>query len=159
MDGHTYTAKFEAPDGEPILKVYPDPLTGSVPWTVGLGHTGPDVHQGDIWTEERCWTAFYNDYAIATGHAAPIVGMSVYSPLSEPRRAVLTDLCFNPGPTRLSGFVHMLDAIRKSDWQRAHDELLNSEYAQQVHGRATTNAMVLLTGNWPEVITTGELNA
>ncbi len=28
------------------LKAYPDPGTGGEPWTVGWGHTGPDVHKG-----------------------------------------------------------------------------------------------------------------
>lgn len=149
VDGHSYTAHFEAPGGLPILMPYPDPLTGGAPWTCCLGHTGPDVHEGEAWDGPRCWNAFYNDYAIAEGHAGPILGISSYSSLNEQRKAVLTDLCFNIGPTRLAGFVHMLDAIRKSDWHRAHDELLNSEYAQQVHGRATANANVLLTGEWP----------
>lgn len=26
------------------LRAYPDPGTGGKPWTVGYGHTGPDVH-------------------------------------------------------------------------------------------------------------------
>jgi len=28
------------------LEAYPDPGTGHVPWTIGYGHTGPDVTQG-----------------------------------------------------------------------------------------------------------------
>jgi lysozyme len=28
------------------LKAYPDPATGGAPWTIGVGHTGPDVHPG-----------------------------------------------------------------------------------------------------------------
>jgi hypothetical protein len=43
----------------------------------------------------------------------------------------------------------MLDAIRAADWQRAHDELLDSDYARQTKTRAQTNAKVLLTGEWP----------
>ena len=29
------------------LKAYPDPGTGGHPWTIGHGHTGPDVFQGE----------------------------------------------------------------------------------------------------------------
>lgn len=29
-----------------VLTAYPDPATGGDPWTVGFGHTGPDVHPG-----------------------------------------------------------------------------------------------------------------
>lgn len=50
------------------LKAYPDPATGGDPWTVGVGHTGPEVVQGleitevqaldylraDIETAEKC---------------------------------------------------------------------------------------------------------
>lgn len=35
------------------LKAYPDPATGSDPWTIGYGHTGPDVKPGLIITEAR----------------------------------------------------------------------------------------------------------
>lgn len=150
MDGHLYTAAFEAPGGQPILKVYADPATGKAPWTVGLGHTGPDVLQGDTWTEDRCWTVFYNDYAVAQTAAAQVIGTSCWASLSEPRQAVLTDLAFNIGEARLAGFHYTLIAIRAKNWQMAHDELLDSAYAKQVKTRATTNATVLLTGNWPE---------
>ena len=50
------------------LKAYPDPATGGDPWTVGVGHTGPEVVEGleitevqaldylrtDIETAEKC---------------------------------------------------------------------------------------------------------
>ena len=29
-----------------MLKAYPDPGTGGDPWTIGYGHTGPDVRPG-----------------------------------------------------------------------------------------------------------------
>lgn len=28
------------------LTAYPDPATHGAPWTIGVGHTGPDVHAG-----------------------------------------------------------------------------------------------------------------
>lgn len=34
------------------LQAYPDPGTGGDPWTVGYGHTGPDVQTGMIITQE-----------------------------------------------------------------------------------------------------------
>lgn len=33
------------------LKAYPDPATGGAPWTIGCGHTGPDVYKGLVITE------------------------------------------------------------------------------------------------------------
>jgi lysozyme len=149
MDGHRYTAGFEAPGGKPILHAYPDPITRGSPWTIGLGHTGHDVHQGDTWTEDRCWNAFYSDYASAQANASHIIGNVCWESLSEPRRAVLTDMCFNIGFSRLMGFRQMLAAIKAGEWQAAHDELLDSEYALQVKTRASKNAKVMLTGDWP----------
>ncbi len=149
MDAHQYTAQFEAPGGKPVLKVYPDPKTHNAPFTVGLGHTGPDVHEGDTWSEERCWHAYYNDYGIAETDASHVVGISCWAQLNEPRRAVLTDMAFNLGKPKLSGFKRMIDAIRTHDWLRAKVELLDSDYASDVKTRATMNARVLLTGVWP----------
>ncbi len=36
-----------------MLDAYPDPGTGDDPWTIGYGHTGPDVIQGMEITEEE----------------------------------------------------------------------------------------------------------
>jgi lysozyme len=33
------------------LEAYPDPATNGDPWTIGFGHTGPDVHKGLTITE------------------------------------------------------------------------------------------------------------
>lgn len=148
MDGHKYTALFEAPGGLPILHAYPDPKTRNAPWTIGLGHTGPEVHANTVWTEGQCWHAFYNDYAVAQSVAAHLITSACWQHLLEPRRAVVTDMAFNIGAARLAGFHKMLDAIKTWKWQLAHDELLNSNYAAQIKTRAQTNAQALLTGEW-----------
>ena len=36
-----------------VLKAYPDPGTGGDPWTIGYGHTGPDVRPGTQITKDR----------------------------------------------------------------------------------------------------------
>lgn len=35
------------------LHAYPDPGTGGDPWTIGYGHTGPEVHRGQVITEHE----------------------------------------------------------------------------------------------------------
>lgn len=35
------------------LSAYPDPGTGGAPWTIGYGHTGPDVYPGLKITEKQ----------------------------------------------------------------------------------------------------------
>lgn len=148
MDGHQYTALFEAPGGKPILTAYPDPLTGAEPWTIGLGHTGADVQRGTVWDEDRCLHAFYNDYGIACGAALKVIGGPTWTALNEPRRAVLADMAFNIGQHGLSQFVNMLAAIRRQDWSAAADALLDSDYARQTKTRARTNARTLVSGEW-----------
>ena len=36
-----------------VLDAYPDPATGGDPWTIGYGHTGPDVFEGLSITQQR----------------------------------------------------------------------------------------------------------
>ena len=36
------------------LAAYPDPLTHAEPWTIGYGHTGPDVGSDTTWTCHGC---------------------------------------------------------------------------------------------------------
>lgn len=150
MDGHQYTAEFEAPGGKPVLNAYPDPLTKAAPWTIGLGHTGKDVHQDTVWTEPQCWAAFYNDYSTAYAEAAHITGTSCWSALNEQRRAVLADMAFQMGAHGLSEFHHMLTAIRLSDWDTAVLEMKASQYSLDTPNRCNTNAITLKTGEWPE---------
>ena len=39
------------------LAAYPDPATGGEPWTIGYGHTGPEVHRGLTWTHDQAEAA------------------------------------------------------------------------------------------------------
>lgn len=34
-------------------EAYPDPATGGEPWTIGVGHTGPEVHKHLMWSDEK----------------------------------------------------------------------------------------------------------
>jgi len=43
------------------LKAYPDPGTGGDPWTIGYGHTGPEVKPGLVWTQEEADAALVKD--------------------------------------------------------------------------------------------------
>lgn len=149
MDGHRYTALFEAPGGKPILKAYPDPLSKGDPWTISLGITGPDIKEGTEWTEPQCWAAYYNRYAVAFAEAAHIAGTSCWAALNEQRRAVLTDMAFQMGGNGLNDFTHMLTAIKVGHWDLAETHMLNSKYAKQTPSRAQTNGQTLLTGEWP----------
>jgi lysozyme len=40
------------------LKAYQD--SGGI-WTIGWGHTGPEVHEGLVWTRDQCVEALRKD--------------------------------------------------------------------------------------------------
>ncbi len=55
--GRTLIRSFEScqqarSDGH--FEAYPDPGSGGAPWTIGWGSTGPDIHEGLIWTKAQC---------------------------------------------------------------------------------------------------------
>jgi len=64
------------------------------------------------------------------------------------RRNALCEIAFNLGG-RWQGFGHARAAIKAQDWQTAHDQMLDSLWAKQVHGRATRLANYILTGKYP----------
>lgn len=68
--------------------------------------------------------------------------------LNGDRQYVLIDMCFQLGIRGLKGFKKALSAIATGNWQRAHDEILDSKYAKQTPLRAKRNAQCILTGKW-----------
>ena len=57
--------------------------------------------------------------------------------------SVLVDMSFQMGGERLRKFTKMLGAFAEQDWNRAAEELLDSDYAKQTPQRAKTNASLL----------------
>lgn len=45
------------------LHSYPDPATGGDPWTIGVGHTGPEVHRGMFITSDQSEAYLRSDLA------------------------------------------------------------------------------------------------
>ena len=70
--------------------------------------------------------------------------------LDWPRRAVLINMTFNMGMTRLLGFQDTLAAIQDGHWQKAHDHMLASKWARQVGPRAIELSRIMLSGEMPE---------
>lgn len=126
---------------------YPDPLTRGDPWTIGIGHTGPEVHQGLVWTDDQIDAAFASDVAIATkgctDHFEPW-----FSLLSEPRQAVLIAMVFQMGITRLLAFVNTLGAVRDQHFALAANGMRASIWAHQTPKRAARMAYQMEMGEW-----------
>lgn len=128
-------------------KAYPDPLTHGDPWTIGIGHTGPEVHQGLVWTDAQINDAFAADVAIASDGCA-----HAFSPwfvnLTEARQAVLIAMAFQMGMHRLGGFVNMLAAVRDGHYATAAEHMRLSLWARQTPKRATRMAYQMEAGDW-----------
>jgi len=85
-----------------------------------------------------------NDIAVADKDARSLVPS--FDSLSEPRKAVLCNMAFNLGRTRLSGFVNFLGAIADQQWAEAESAMLNSKWALQVGKRAVRLAKMMREG-------------
>lgn len=83
------------------LRAYPDPASERAksktgvgsgdPWTIGWGHTGPEVHEGLMWTLAQCDQAFAEDLA----EAAHKVRDAITVPLTQGEFDALTSMAFN----------------------------------------------------------------
>jgi lysozyme len=109
-------------------------------WTVGVGHNlkvplSPDA---------------INQILADDMQAAETACLSlpIWKDLSEPRKGVLLNLCFNLGFAGLMNFRKMYVALEAKDYAQAGAELLDSIYARQVGARADRLARQMETGEW-----------
>lgn len=69
-----------------------------------------------------------------------------FDSLSETRKAVLVNMAFNMGQSRLSGFVKMFGALADGKYDEAADQMLASKWAVQVGSRAQRLAAAMREG-------------
>jgi lysozyme len=62
-------------------------------WTIGIGHTGPEVVEGLVWTDAQIKAAFLAD----TQWAQDAVNQKVTIPITQDENNALVDLLFNIG--------------------------------------------------------------
>ena len=111
-------------------------------WTIGYGRLIDGSRGGGI-TDAEARYLLDNDINAALNDLQTLVWFPSLDPV---RQRVFIDLCFNMGLARLKGFVKMLAAASRLDWNTAATELLDSRYAVQVGPRAHTLAAMLRTG-------------
>ena len=118
--------------------------------TIGVGHAvlpQDNISEGDSISLERAGKLLAQDIAIAWNGCVKIFGLWDMEQMPEPRQRALVNMCFQLGETKLRGFKEMIKAVLQRDWQKAHDECLDSKYAKKDSpGRASRVARVLLTG-------------
>ena len=69
---------------------------------------------------------------------------------------MVLDMAFNLGVRGLSKFRNALAAMEARDYATAAEEMMDSRWAQQVGGRAARLAVMMETGQWPDVVTRSE---
>lgn len=130
-----------------VLHSYPDSLGR---WTIGWGHLilpPPSSDPGLVWTQQQADDQLTADLESAGVYAA---ATPEWQYLNTPcRQNAVIELCFNMR-NRWMLFINCRAAIRAQRWQDAHDQLLSSLWASQVHAtRADRIADYLLSGSYP----------
>lgn len=69
-----------------------------------------------------------------------------FARLNEARQAALLDMAYNLGAFGFSQFHRMIDALDRGDFASAADEMLRSDWTNQVKIRAVELAYVVRTG-------------
>jgi lysozyme len=111
--------------------------------TIGYGHNlaepiAPDVAELQL----------KRDIEAVAHQVGGIVGDAAWSQLTPARHAALIDMGFM-GPAKLARFEKMIAAVRSGAWEKARDEVLDSQWAVEVKAeRASCDADMLLTGEW-----------
>jgi GH24 family phage-related lysozyme (muramidase) len=76
------------------LSAYPDPASGGTPWTIGYGHTGPDVVPGLTITQQQADALLQKDVADAASAVEQLLPGVALLPR---QRDALISFCFNVG--------------------------------------------------------------
>jgi lysozyme len=118
--------------------------TGGAPWTIGIGHTGPEVHRGLTWTDRQV------DEALNFDIQQCMVGLDCRLPwwtdLDDARQDVLVQLTFQLG---LGGVLELRDALRlmrDGDYPAAAEALRTCRWARHPPGRMDRLADQMETG-------------
>lgn len=88
-------------------------------WTIGYGHTGPEVHEGLLWSQEQAEYAFCRD----TIWACNAVNDYVLVDLTQCQFDALVALVYNIGKAAFFGST-LLVKLNKGDYLGARNQFL-----------------------------------
>lgn len=83
-------------------------------WTIGVGHTGPEVHQDLVWTDQQVMDALRADCAWAVAALNRLVTV----PLDQNQVNALVDFIFNEGAGAFGGST-LLRLLNAGDYKGA----------------------------------------
>lgn len=96
------------------LKAYPDPASRGDPWTIGWGHTGPEVHEGLVWTQEQADAQLVIDKQ----KAQHVIDDLVSTHLTPQEDLAVRDFIFNLGAGAFQGST-LLRCLNRGDFAGA----------------------------------------
>jgi lysozyme len=108
--------------------------------TVGCGRNLDDVGLSD----DEINYLLNNDLFRAEKTARAL--FAGFDRLSDARKAVLVNMAFNLGQTRLAGFHRLREAVKEQDWEQAAKEMIDSRWAKQTGQRAVRLANQMREG-------------
>jgi lysozyme len=123
-DGLHLTEQFEGLR----LNAYPDPATGGEPYTIGYGHTGPEVHLEMTITQEQAELYLQQDVL----KAQHFVNNLNISDLTQGQFDALVDFAFNCGCGNLQKST-LLAKVKSGDIEGAAQEFLKWDMAAGKH--------------------------
>jgi len=113
--------------------------------TVCWGHLLTGGGSGCL-SQSQCQSYFSNDYATAYSGAQTVVNN--FSSLTPARQCVLIDMTFNLGLGGLKSFSQFLSYVQSGNYAAAASDMLHTQWASQVHGRANRDSAMMSSGNF-----------
>ena len=86
-------------------------------WTIGYGHTGPEVVEGLVWTQEQADAALLAN----TGEAQACVNGGVESAINQNQFDAMVDFTFNAGRGAFLGST-LLRMVNASNFEGAYGQ-------------------------------------
>ena len=77
-----------------LIEAYPDPGTGSHPWTIGWGATGAEIGPGTVWSQAECDARLARDLERYASDVARAIGDA---PTSQNQFDALASFHYNTG--------------------------------------------------------------
>lgn len=96
------------------LSAYPDPATGGAPWTIGWGHTGPEVVPGLVWTQSKADAQLLVDLSARE----LTVSCAVTGDVDQGQFDALVDFVYNLGAGNFEGST-LLKLVNAGDMSGA----------------------------------------
>ena len=123
-DGLHLTERFEGCQ----LVAYPDPGSGGDPWTIGYGHTGPEVVEGLEITQDQAEQYLAQDIKQAEANVNAVVHVE----LTQEEFDALVDFAFNCGCRNLDSST-LMKKLNAGDYEGASHEFIKWDMAAGHH--------------------------